>query len=154
MTAEELFRLLTLENLSLTGLQAQLQQGVEVRNVECNAHVEFQLTPTLIEGSSPPQFALQIRLTCVGTPIRGAQRSKLFDLEIRAVAMYRQVGGEALNATDFASHHAICARQLFPALSARAQGLLADLGLQNIRLPLDLPRQLSANADQGPVVLN
>lgn len=154
MTAEELFRLLTLESLSFTGLQAQLQQGVEVRNVECNAHVEFQLTPTAVEGSTPPQFALQIRLTCVGTPVRTTQRSKLFDLEIRAVAIYRQIGGELLTPTDFASHHAICARQLFPTLAGRAQVLLADLGLQNIRLPLDLPRELSASADQGPVVLN
>lgn len=154
MTAEELFRLLTLESLSLTGLQAQLQPGVEVRNVECNAHVEFQLTPSAIEASAPPQFALQVRLTCVGTPVRAAQRSKLFDLEIRALALYRQIGGEVLTPADFASHHAICARQLFPTLSGRAQTLLSDLGLQNIRLPLDLPRQLSAGADQGPVVLN
>ena len=154
MTADELFRQLILESLSLTSLQAQLQPGQDVRNVECNAHVELQLTPTVVEGATPPQFALQIRLTCIGTPIRGVNRNKLFDLEIRAVAIYRQVSGEALSAAQFATHHAMCARQLFPALASRAQGLLSDLGLTSIRLPLDLPQQLTPSENQGPVVLN
>jgi hypothetical protein len=48
----------------------------------------------------------------------------------------------------------VCARQLFPALAARAQGLLSDLGLTSIRLPLDLPQQLTPTESQGPVVLN
>jgi hypothetical protein len=154
MTADELFRLLTLESLSFTSMQAQLLQGQEMRNVECNAHVELQLTPTAVEGANPPQFALQIRLTCVGTPTRGVQRSRLFDLEIRALAIYRQVAGETLGASTFATNHAVCARQLFPALATRAQGLLSDLGLTSIRLPLDLPQQMAPTENQGPVVLN
>lgn len=154
MTADELFRLLTLETMSTTALQAQLQPGNDVRNVECNAHVEFQLTPSAIEGSNPAQFALQVRLTCIGTPLRNVQRNKLFDLEIRGVAIYRQVAGDTLAAADFASNHTVFARQLFPILAVRAQALLQELGLANIRLPLDLPQQLSASAEQGPVVLN
>jgi hypothetical protein len=153
MTSDEMFPLLTLESLAFTALQAQLQAN-EARTVECNAHVEFQLTPSAVEGASPPQFALQTRLTCTGTPARGVQRNKLFDLELRAVAMYRQTAGEVLTAVDFASHHTIFARQLFPALSARAQSLLQDLGLTNIRLPLDLPQQLNTASIPGPVVLN
>ncbi|MCB1601341.1 MAG: hypothetical protein KDI66_15090 [Xanthomonadales bacterium] len=154
MTADELFRWLTLENLSLTGMQAALH-GNEARTTECNAHVEFQLTPSAVEGTVPPQFALQTRLTCVGTPVRGVPGTKLFDLEIRAVALYRQIGGESLNATDFATHHTVLARQLFPVLSIRAQTLLQDLGLHNIRLPMDLPQQLNQNPPTaGPVVLN
>lgn len=154
MTAAELYSQLTLDSLSLTSLQARLLQGHEVRNVECHAHVELQLTPAAVEGSQPPQFTLQIRLGCVGTPTRGVQRNRLFDLEIRALAVYRQVAGEALGAAAFATHHAACARQLFPALVARAQGLLFDLGLTNIRLPLDLPQQPAAGEERGPVVLN
>jgi hypothetical protein len=154
MTADELFRQLTLESLSITSLQAQLLQGQEMRNVECNAHVELQLTPSAVEGAHPPQFALQVRLTCVGTPTRGVQRNRLFDLEIRALAMYRQVAGEVFGAAVFAANHAVCARQLFPALVARAQGLLSDLGMTSIRLPLDLPQQLTPTENQGPVVLN
>lgn len=154
MTSDELFRSLTLESLSITSLQAQLLQGQEMRNVECHAHVELQLTPTAVEGAIPPQFALQIRLTCVGTPTRGVQRNRLFDLEIRALAMYRQVAGEALGVATFAANHAACARQLFPALASRAQGLLADLGLTSIRLPLDLPQQMTPTENHGPVVLN
>jgi hypothetical protein len=154
MTSDELFRQLTLESLSITSLQAQLLQGQEMRNVECNAHVELQLTPSVVEGANPPQFALQIRLTCIGTPTRGVQRNRLFDLEIRALAMYRQVAGEAFGAAVFAANHAVCARQLFPALAARAQALLSDLGLTSIRLPLDLPQQLAPAGNHGPVVLN
>lgn len=154
MTADELFRQLTLDSLSFTSLQAQLLQGQEMRNVECNAHVELQLTPNAVEGSNPPQFALQIRLTCVGTPSRGVQRNRLFDLEIRALAIYRQISGEAFGAAVFAANHAVCARQLFPALSSRAQGLLSDLGLTSIRLPIDLPQQMAPSENQGPVVLN
>lgn len=153
MNADEMFRSLTLESISITGLQAQLQQGVEARGVECHAHVEFQLTPNQVEGAQPMLFVLQTRLSCVGTPLRGSNRSKLFDLEIRASANYRQVGAGAIAVGDFATHHTVFARHLFAALSLRAQSLLQDLGMQNIRLPLDLPQELSA-AQQGPVVLN
>ncbi len=153
MSAEELFRLLTLESFSMSMLQAQLHQGNEARTAECNAHVEFQLTPTHIEGSAPAQFALQVRLSCVGTPVRGTPRNKLFELELRATALYRQHAGEALQPNDFATHHTIFARQLFPTLVTRAQAMLQELGLYTIRLPLDLPQQLTP-ANQGPVVLN
>lgn len=153
MNADEMFRALTLESLSVTGLQAQAQQGPEARGVECHAHVEFQLTPSLAEGAQPPLFVLQIRLGCVGTPVRGPNRQKLFDLEIRALAHYRQVAPGAISANDFATHHTVFARHLFAALSLRAQALLADLGMQNIRLPLDLPQQ-AAPTDAAPVVLN
>lgn len=153
MNSDELFRCLTLESLSYTSLQAQLHAN-EARNIECNAHVEFQLTPSAVEGSMPPQFALQTRLTCIGTAMRGAPGNKLFELEIRALGLYRQIFGEVYSATDFATHHTVLARQLFPVLSARAQRLLQDLGLHSIRLPMDLPQQLNQNTAHGSVVLN
>lgn len=154
MNADEMFRALVLDSLSVVGLQAQMQQGPEARGVECHAHVEFQLTPAAVEGAQPPQFTLQTRLTCVGTPVRAPQRPKLFELEIRAVATYRQVAAGAISAGDFATHHTVFARHLFPALSLRAQALLQDLGMQNIRLPVDLPQQPAPAAEAGPVVLN
>jgi hypothetical protein len=153
MTADEMFRALTLEGLSIHGLKAEMHQTGDARGVECTAHVEFQLTPSAVEGSSPPQFALQTRLTCAGTPVRG-NRARLFDLEIRAVATYRQIASGSLSANDFAIHHTVFARHLFPAMSLRAQALLHDLGMQNIRLPVDLPQQPDPRAEQGPVVLN
>lgn len=149
-----MFRTLTLDSLSVTGLQAQLQQGADTRGVECHAHVEFQLTPNALEGSAPPQFTLQTRLTCTGTPVRAPQRPKLFEIEIRAVAVYRQIASGTISAGDFATHHTVFARHLFPALSLRCQALLHDLGMQNIRLPVDLPQQPQQAAEQGPVVLN
>lgn len=143
MTPDELFRALSLESLSTTALQAQIPPGSDARGVECNAHVEFQLTPSAVDGANPPQFALQIRFSCHGTPMRGASRNRLFELEIKALALYRQTGA-TISLAEFTANHTVMARQLFPTLAGRAQDLLDRLGLHTIRLPLDLPQEMSA----------
>lgn len=153
MTPDELYRALSLESLSTTSLQAQIPSGVDPRNTECNAHVEFQLTPNGVEGATPPQYALQIRLTCTGTPARGNPRTRLFELEIKALALYRQTG-IAVSLNDFTSNHTVLARQLFPLLASRAQDLLERLGLHAIRLPLDLPQEMSVPQGAVSATLN
>ncbi len=155
MTPDELFRMLSLDSISVSALQAQLTPGVNVRDTECNAHVEFQLTPSAVENVSPPQFALQIRLSCNGTPLRGNTKQRLFDLEIKALAVYRQSTAEMVALSDFSANHTVFARQVFPALALRAQALLEQLGLHNIRLPVDLPHDLgNSGQTTTPVVLN
>lgn len=153
MTADEMFRALSLESLSYTGVQAQIPPGTDARNTECNAHVEFQLTPSAVEGASPPQYALQIRFSCTGTPLRGSARQRLFEIELKALAIYRQSSG-GVTLAEFSSHHTILARQLFPALAGRAQDLLERLGLHTIRLPLDLPQEIAAPAGGVTGTLN
>ena len=154
MTADELFRSLSLDSMSISGLQAQLTQGVAVRDTECNAHVEFQLTPSAVEGANPAQFALHIRLTCNGTPMRATNKTKLFELEIKALAIYRISGADSVSFGDFGANHTVFARQMFPALAQRAHGLLEQLGLHSIRLPLDLPHEINTGQSNAPLVLN
>lgn len=155
MSPEELFRALTLESLSTTSLRAEIPTGSDPRAAsECHAHVEFQLTPSTVEGSQPPQFALHIRLGCIGTPLRAGQRTqRLFEIEIKSTAIYRQ-GGLSVSLADFGGHHTAFARQLFPALVSRAQDLLDRLGLHAVRLPLDLPQEVSQPAEVATGVLN
>lgn len=153
MTADEMYRALSLESLSYTAVQAQLPAGSDARTTECNAHVEFQLTPSGVEGSAPPQYALQIRFSCTGTPLRGPARTRLFEIELKALAIYRQTGA-GVTLADFSGNHTVLARQLFPALAGRAQDLLERLGLHTIRLPLDLPQEISAPAAGATGTLN
>lgn len=153
MTADEVYRNLALEGLTVTSLSAQAHQ-YPARDTECNAHVEFQLTPSAVEGAIPPQFALLVRLSCHGTPARldfGKRGERLFELELRAQATYRQTGSDTIVLSDFTTHHTIFARQLFPALVFRAQELLERLGLSAIRLPLDLPQEVSRSVPGPPV---
>ena len=154
MTADELFRMLSLDSISISGLQAQLTQGSNVRDTECNAHVEFQLTPSAVDGANPPQFALHIRLSCNGTPMRATNKTKLFELEIKALAIYRMSGSDSVSVADFSANHTVFARRVFPALAQRAQMLLEQLGLHSIRLPLDLPHEINAGQNSAPLVLN
>ncbi len=154
MTPDELFRMLSLDSLSISSVQAHLMQGGVVRDTECNAHVEFQLTPSAVDGANPPQFALQIRLSCNGTPVRGANKARLFELEIKALAIYRQTSADQVPLNDFSANHTVFARQVFPALAMRAQALLEQLGLHSIRLPLDLPHEVNGGQGSAPVVLN
>lgn len=152
MSADAVYRNLSLESLSVSALNAQLRSAVG-HQPECNAHVEFQLTPTAVEGAIPAQFALQIRLSCHGTPLRmdfNNRGDRLFELELRATAIYRQLGPESVSMADFTSWHTCFARQLFPALIFRAQELLERLGLPGIRLPLDLPQEMSQPQTSTP----
>ena len=113
------------------------------------------MTPSAVENAAPAQFALHIRLSCNGTPIRGNTKTRLFDLEIKALAIYRQATTEPVSLSDFSANHTVFARQVFPALALRAQSLLEQLGLHNIRLPVDLPHDLNNSGQTTtPVVLN
>ena len=154
MTPDELFRMLSLDSLSMSSVQAHLTQGGVKRDTECNAHVEFQLTPSAVDGANPPQFALQIRLSCNGTPVRNASKGRLFELEIKALAIYRQTSADPVPLNDFSANHTVFARQVFPALAMRAQALLEQLGLHSIRLPLDLPHEVNGVQGSAPIVLN
>jgi hypothetical protein len=155
MSPEFLFRALTLESLTTSSLRAEIPTGSDPRAAaECHAHVEFQLTPSAVEGSQPPQFALHVRLGCVGTPLRPGQRTqRLFEIEIKSTAIYRQ-SGPAVSLADFGAHHTAFARQLFPVLASRAQDLLDRLGLHAVRLPLDLPQEISQSPEVATGALN
>lgn len=154
MTPDELFRMLSLDSLNFSSFQAHITQGGSLRDIECNAHVEFQLTPSTVDGANPPQFALHIRLTCNGTPVRDPSKTRLFELEIKSLAIYRQTGADSVSINDFSANHTVFARQVFPVLAMRAQALLEQLGLHSIRLPLDLPHEVNAGQNSAPLVLN
>lgn len=125
----------------MLGVRAEVPDDLRLRELESHAHVELQLTPSGVEGNAQYQFALRIRLLCTGTAAKAKVSSKLFEIELKAYAFYRQVALGQIPLEEFTANHTVFARQLFPALASRAQSLLDMLGLANIRIPLDLPPQ-------------
>lgn len=138
MSTESVYRNLVLEALQLQKVQAEVLVA-NARETPCHAHIEFQLTPMPIEGGSATQAALRVRLMCHGTPHHDAQQ-RLFQLEVGGIAWFR-AQHDAIDFSQFSEVHTVFARQLFPSFVLRAQGLLQDLGLVQIRLPIDLPQQ-------------
>jgi hypothetical protein len=141
MTANDLYHSLQLEALTLQGVRAEVTDDGRLREMECNAHVELQLTPLTVDQRANYQFALKIKLSCTGTPAKIQSNARVFDLELRALALYRQASMAPVSVEQFSADHTVFARQLFPALAMRAQALLDSLGMSNIRIPVDLPPQ-------------
>ncbi len=141
MSPLDLYHSLQLESLLMLGVRAEVPDDLRLRELESHAHVELQLTPSGVEGNAQYQFALRIRLLCTGTAAKVKVSSKLFEIELKAYAFYRQVALGQIPLEEFTANHTVFARQLFPALASRAQSLLDMLGLANIRIPLDLPPQ-------------
>jgi len=64
--------------------------------------------------------------------------------------VYRQISGEAMDLSEFSSHHAILARQLYPLLQQELRGLLLKIGLARLNIPFDLTPKV--NELEGPSV--
>ena len=52
--------------------------------------------------------------------------------------VYQQSSGDPIDISEFTSHHASLARQIYPLLANELRCLLTRLGLSDIQLPFDL----------------
>jgi hypothetical protein len=133
-----------LEYFSLAGYQVVKIGGELFRQVpqseHCQARVELNLTPQAPDGPAqfPGGFVIAVRFGVLGLPPFGAEDERLFALEVILNAAYRQELGAPIEFHEFQQHHTSLARQLFPLLQSHARQLLDTLGLQQVRLPIDL----------------
>ncbi|MCB1588048.1 MAG: hypothetical protein KDI37_15950 [Xanthomonadales bacterium] len=120
-------------------LHAEILKPVP-QNAPCQARVELKLMPARHEAdaSGSPSFVLGIRLACDGFPPGSQDQERLFALELVVNLIYTQSAGEPISFEHFVQHHGTLARQAYPLLQTQANGLLQQLGLGMVRLPLDI----------------
>ena len=148
-----------LDRFILQHFQVSLLKGellrVSLEGAMQDAKVEMNLTPRLMENSSGdqlPSYQVSARLNCVGNSVDDA--GPAFKAKVGIETVYQQTSGEPVDISEFTSHHATLARQIYPLLAQELRGLLTRMGLSNIQLPFDLnPRshKINVSPDGAPV---
>ena len=132
-----------LDHFILQHCQISLLQGELLRvsreGAMQDAKVEMNLTPRLMEmdsGDKLPSYQVSARLICVGGA--GGKPGPAFSAQVGLETVYQQTSGDPVDISEFTSHHASLARQIYPLLAQELRGLLTRMGLSNIQLPFDL----------------
>jgi hypothetical protein len=128
----------TLHHYQVSQLQGELLR-VSREGAMQEAKVEMNLTPRLLEmdsGDKLPKYQVSARLTCIG----GAkdESGPAFKARVGFEMVYQQSFGDPIDISEFTSHHASLARQIYPLLAQELRCLLTRLGLSDIQLPFDL----------------
>ena len=140
-----------LDHFILQHCQVSLLQGKLLRvsreGAMKEAKVEMNLTPRLVEmdsGDKPPSYQVSAKLNCIGGA--GEESGPAFNANVGLELVYQQTSGDPMDISEFTSHHASLARQIYPMLAQELRGLLTRMGLSNIQLPFDLtPRSENIN---------
>jgi hypothetical protein len=118
-----------------------------------DAKVEMNLTPRLVEmnsGEKLPSYQVSARLICIGGA--GKESGPAFNAKVGLETVYQQTSGDPIDISEFTSHHASLARQIYPLLAQELRGMLTRMGLSNIQLPFDLnPRSQNINVSTDEV---
>jgi len=146
-----------LDRFVLQHCQVSLLQGELLRvsreGAVQHAKVEMNLTPRLMEmdsGDKLPSYQVSARLICVGGA--DGKSDPVFNAKVGLETVYQQTSGDPVDISDFTSHHASLARQIYPLLAQELRGLLTRMGLSNIELPFDLnPSSKRINVSQPEV---
>ncbi len=132
-----------LDHFILQHCQVSLLHGELIRvgreGAMHDARVEMNLTPRLIEmdsGDQLPSYQVSARLVLVGGA--GENSKPAFKAKVGLETVYQQTSGNPLDISEFSTHHASLARQIYPLLVQELRGLLTRMGLSNIQLPFDL----------------
>jgi hypothetical protein len=119
-----------------------------------DAKVEMNLKPRLVEmdsGDKLPSYQVSARLTCLGGTKENS--GPAFRAEVGLETVYQQTSGDPIDISEFTSHHASLARQIYPLLAQELRGLLTRMGLSNIQLPFDLnpgSKKITVSPDRPP----
>jgi hypothetical protein len=135
-----------LQHCQVSQLQGELLR-ISRKGAMKEAKVEMNLTPRLVEmdsGNKPPSYQVSAKLNCIGGA--GEESGPAFNAKVGLELVYQQTSGEPIDISEFTSHHASLARQIYPMLAQELRGLLTRMGLTNIQLPFDLtPRSKNIN---------
>jgi hypothetical protein len=147
-----------LEDFILQHFQISLLQGELLRvardGAMQEAKVEMNLTPRLMEmdsGDKLPSYQVSARLVCIGGG--GENSEPTFKAKVGIETVYQQITNDPIDISEFTSHHASLARQIYPLLAQELRGLLTRMGLSNIQLPFDLnpgSRKINVSPDEIP----
>ena len=137
-----------LHHVQLSLLQAKLIATPKTQGAR-EAKVELKLVPRIVKtdsGEELPSYQVSARLSCrTGDKEDGGPR---FDARVGIEAIYRQIDGDPLDLSEFSAHHASLTRQLYPMMQQELRMLLVRLGLEQVKLPYDLPAKVELKEDQ------
>jgi len=135
-----------LDHFILQHCQVSLLQGKLLRvsreGAMKDAKVEMNMTPRLVEmdsGDKLPSYQVSAKLNCIGGA--GEESGPAFSANVGLELVYQQTSGDPMDISEFTSHHASLARQVYPLLAQELRGLLTRMGLTNIQLPFDLTQR-------------
>ena len=134
----DLLEQFVLQQTQYSTLHAELNR-VPAENTEREAKVEFQLVPRKLKNppdSGSPAYQVTAKLNCKGMDKQGEEPA--FTVRIILEAVYLQVSGDPVPFDVFSSHHGEFTRQLYPLLQQQLRQLLSQLGLEQLKLPVDM----------------
>jgi hypothetical protein len=140
-----------LQHVQVSLLEGRLLSAVKNAGTR-EARVELKLAPRPMKtdsGEELPAYQVSAKLSCEG----GSKEDKEaphFVANVGIEAIYQQTEGEPVDISEFSSHHASLTRQLYPLLQQELRLLLIRLGLEQLRLPFDLPAK--AEFQEGDTV--
>lgn len=135
-----------LAHTQLTRLNADLKEIV-AQDQKFGAKVELKLTPSEMKSDGEvPQYQVTARMLCRGHREGAEAQDPLFTIELVLQAVYRQFRGEPVNFQTFTASHGSLTRQLYPLIHHQLQPVFKQFGLDQVKLPYDLPTQGSETA--------
>ena len=141
----------TLHHFQISLLEAELLR-VSKEGAMQEAKVEMNLTPRLVEMDTDdtlPSYQVSAKLTCLGGISK--KSGPAFKAKVGIETVYKQTSAQPIDLSEFTTHHASLARQIYPLLAQELRGLLTRMGLTHIQLPFDLnpeSRNVSVSRDE------
>ncbi|OAB61353.1 hypothetical protein AY599_10315 [Leptolyngbya valderiana BDU 20041] len=140
-----------LAHTQVTRLNADLKEIV-VQDQKLNAKVELKLTPrNMPPDGDVPQYQVTARMLCRGQREGDDSPEPLFTIELVVQAVYRQFRGEPMDFETFTGSHGSLTRQLYPLIHHQLSPIFKQFGLEQVKLPYDLPNQTSETSAQRQV---
>ncbi len=148
----DLLQKLILADRRLIKLTAELLNS-PAADLELKTQVQFQLTPQAAAGDDRRMWPMRAALNCEGVNVLSKDESKsVFAIQCVMQLNYQQVLGENLRLEEVQQSHMSLSRQAYPILIDKAQPLLQQLGLLQVRLPMDMLQVASSsNKASGPL---
>ncbi|MBT8056268.1 MAG: hypothetical protein KJO72_04960 [Gammaproteobacteria bacterium] len=137
-----------LQHVQVSLLEARLKSPPKQAGSR-EAQVELKLSPRPVKtnsGDALPAYQVSARLSCRSESDDGS--SPHFAALVGVEAVYQQMDGDPLDMSDFSSHHGSLTRQLYPLLAQELRLLLLRLGLEQVKLPFDLPARVDISENQ------
>ncbi|MEN1728096.1 MAG: hypothetical protein AAGJ52_06615 [Pseudomonadota bacterium] len=140
-----------LAHTQVTRLNADLKEIVSP-DQKFSAKVELKLTPRDMPADGDvPQYQVTARMLCRGHREGGESKEPLFTVELVLQAVYRQFRGELIDFETFTASHGSLTRQLYPLIHHQLKPVFKQFGLDQVKLPYDLPGHGSETAAQRQV---
>jgi len=141
----------TLAHTQVTRLNADLKEIV-AQDQKFSAKVELKLTPRDMPADDDvPQYQVTARMMCRGHREGVELREPLFTVELVLQAVYRQFSGSEVDFETFTASHGSLTRQLYPLIHHQLMPVFKQFGLDQVKLPYDLPGQGSEAPAQRQV---